>query len=98
MRCHDFTEWTLQDQRNHGQRTVDKRGNQGWSRKPEEHNERHAQVSADLSGSESRAIRSFPIVSEMFADFDILSHRTLHSIDMYGMLSEGNLSHAICLA
>ncbi|KAN0120901.1 Alpha/Beta hydrolase fold [Russula decolorans] len=34
------------DQRNHGQRTVDKRGNQGWSRKPEEHNERHAQVSA----------------------------------------------------
>jgi hypothetical protein len=46
-----FPEWTLQDQRNHGQRTVDtgKRGNQGWSREPEEHNERHAQVSAGLS-------------------------------------------------
>lgn len=33
-----------QDHRNHGQRIVDKRGNLGWSKNPEEHNERHAQV------------------------------------------------------
>jgi len=30
------------DQRNHGKRTVDGRGNRGWSRKADEHNERHA--------------------------------------------------------
>ncbi|KAI9440092.1 Alpha/Beta hydrolase protein [Lactarius indigo] len=30
------------DQRNHGKRTVDKRGNLGWSKKADQHNERHA--------------------------------------------------------
>jgi hypothetical protein len=34
-----------QDQRNHGKRTVDERGNLGWSRKEEYHNDRHARVS-----------------------------------------------------
>ncbi|KAH8994813.1 Alpha/Beta hydrolase protein [Lactarius akahatsu] len=30
------------DQRNHGKRTVDQRGNLGWSKKADRHNERHA--------------------------------------------------------
>ncbi|KAI9451082.1 Alpha/Beta hydrolase protein [Lactarius psammicola] len=30
------------DQRNHGKRTVDQRGNLGWSKKADQHNERHA--------------------------------------------------------
>ncbi len=61
-----------QDQRNHGQRTVDKRANRGWSRNPDEHNESFARVSASLSLGAGH-----PSFQSLFANLISFSHRTV---------------------
>ncbi|KAI9462164.1 hypothetical protein F5148DRAFT_234996 [Russula earlei] len=56
----------VQDQRNHGERTVDERGNLGWSLKAERHNERYA---VDMYGMIVGAVKDVSFLIEVLPTF-----------------------------